>query len=119
MDLFNLTISGRLGKDPSLKYTDQGMAICTFSMAHQASKDVTEWYRVTTFRQLAETCNTYLKSGSRVTLVVSKQETRIWQKDNGENEISRDLVANQVIFGDSAKKEEALTDDNSEDDPGF
>lgn len=117
MDLFNLVIDGRLGRDPELKYTDDGLPICSFSMAHRSGKDTTDWYRVTTFRGLAETCAQFLKSGSKVTIVASKLEVRTWEKNNGDKEISRDMIANQVIFRDPPKKEEVL--ENDDEGPGF
>ena len=116
MDVFSLTMSGRLGKDPELTYTDDGVAICKFSLAHQSRKDSTTWYRVTTFRGLAEKCAQFLATGSRVVVTINREvDCKIWEKRDGSSEISRDVVANEVVFMD-AKKSAANED---EDEPGF
>ena len=61
-----LTIVGNLGKDPEMKYTTDGKAVTTFSVAASNRKDETVWFRVSTWDKQAETCNQYLHKGSKV-----------------------------------------------------
>ena len=61
-----LTIVGNLGKDPEMKYTTDGKAVTTFSVAASNRKDETVWFRITTWDKQAETCNQYLHKGSKV-----------------------------------------------------
>ena len=61
-----LTIVGNLGKDPEMKYTTDGKAVTTFSVAASNRKDETTWFRVSTWDKQAETCNQYLHKGSKV-----------------------------------------------------
>lgn len=71
----NLTLSGRLGADPELKYTPQGKAVASFSMV--TSKPVKQddgswediektWYRVTVWDQQAENVAESLRKGDAV-----------------------------------------------------
>ncbi len=70
----NITLAGRLGGDPELRFTPAGVQVCTFSVAtdrvwnnDQGEKqEETTWHRVTTWRKQAETCALYLKKGSMV-----------------------------------------------------
>ena len=61
-----LTIVGNLGSDPTMKYTTDGKAVTTFSVAASNRKDETVWFRVSTWDKQAETCNQYLHKGSKV-----------------------------------------------------
>ena len=69
-------IMGNLGKDPELKYTQSGVAVCGFSVAvHEALRDKegakqesVEWVNVTVWNKQAENCAKYLKKGSSVYL---------------------------------------------------
>ena len=61
-----LTIVGNLGIDPTMKYTPDGKAVTTFSVAASNRKDETVWFRITTWDKQAETCNQYLHKGSKV-----------------------------------------------------
>jgi len=81
-------IMGSLGQDPELKYTPQGVAVCSFSIAtnesykdKQGNKvDKTEWHNVTCFKNTAEVISKYFKKGSKI-LVEGKLNTRNWEKE--------------------------------------
>lgn len=76
MASFNkIIIVGYLGRDPELRYTPQGTAICNFSVAttekrKQDGEDVerTTWFRVKAWGKQGELCNEYLSKGSQVYL---------------------------------------------------
>ena len=61
-----IIICGNLGKDPEMKYTTDGKAVTTFSVAASNRKDETVWFRVSTWDKQAETCNQYLHKGGKV-----------------------------------------------------
>jgi single-strand DNA-binding protein len=74
MASFNkLIIVGYLGRDPELRYTPDGVAVCNFSIAtterrkdrNGEQQDITTWFRVTAWRRTAEICNEYLRKGSQ------------------------------------------------------
>lgn len=65
---------GNLGRDPEVRYTASGDAICNFSIACTDTwkdkqtgekKEQTEWVRISFFGKLAEVCGQYLKKGSQ------------------------------------------------------
>lgn len=74
MSFNKIIIVGNLGRDPELRYTPQGTPVCSFSVATNERRrdaagefqDKTTWFRVTTWRRLAELAHQYLKKGSLV-----------------------------------------------------
>ncbi len=99
---------GRLGKDPELKYTANGTAVLTLSVATNTSyKDNegnsvenTEWNRVVVWRKKAEAVANYTQKGSRI-YVEGKLRTRSWDDQNGNKRYTTEIQADQVQFLDS------------------
>ncbi len=94
--LNKVLLIGNLGKDPEMKYTQQGTPVTTFSMAVSRSwkspdgqlKDETEWFRIVAWQKLAETCNEYLRKGSKVYLEGRIESRKYTDKDGQEREIT-------------------------------
>lgn len=105
--LNKVMVIGRLGRDPELKYSQSGMAMCNLNVATDESyqdKDGqrverTEWHRVVVFQRAAENCNTYLSKGSLV-YVEGSLQTRKWQDQNGQDRYSTEIKAQRVQFLD-------------------
>jgi len=60
---------GNLGKDPELRHTTNGKAVCTFSVAttHKSGdQEYTTWHNIVTWEKLAEICQKFLSKGSKV-----------------------------------------------------
>ncbi len=99
-----LTIVGNLGKDPEMKYTTDGKAVTTFSVAASNRKDETVWFRVSTWDKQAETCNQYLHKGSKVLVegalkADAQGNPRTYErKDGGGWAASFEVVASSVRF---------------------
>lgn len=108
----SVTVVGRLGRDPEMRYTPDGQAVTTFSVAADrtyAGKDgqrVQEplWFRVTVFGASAAACNQHLSSGKTV-LVEGRLSTdgksggpRIWQGKDGTWRSGFEIVASTVRF---------------------
>ena len=97
-------IMGNLGKDPELKYTQSGTAVCGFSVAvHEswrdkegAKQESVEWVNVTVWNKQAENCAKYLKKGSSVYLE-GAIKTDSYEKD-GQKRYSTKIVAREVKF---------------------
>ena len=95
---------GNLGKDPELKYTQSGVAVCGFSLAtHEVWRDksgekqeAVEWHNVSVWNKQGENCHKYLKKGSSVYLEGSIK-TDCYEK-NGEKRYSTKIVARDVKF---------------------
>ncbi len=100
---------GNLGKDPEVRYSPNGGAVTTITLATSESwkdkntgeqVDKTEWHRVVFFRRLAEVAGEYLKKGSKV-FIEGKLQTRKWQDQNGQDRYTTEIVANEMQMLDS------------------
>ena len=95
---------GNLGKDPELRHTGSGTAVCSFSVATSDRfkdssgewQDKTEWHNVVVWAKLAEICAQYLKKGSKVYIEGSLQ-TRSYEKD-GVTRYSTEINARDMIM---------------------
>ena len=94
---------GHLGRDPEVRYTQDGRAICNFSMATTEQwrdknsgerRERTEWHRVVVFGKLAEICGEYLAKGRQV-YVEGKLQTRKWQGQDGQDRYTTEVVIDQ------------------------
>ena len=94
-----ITIVGNIGKSPEIKYTPQGKAVCSFSVAvtEGIDKEHTEWFSVETWEKTAEAVAKYCDKGSQV-LVEGRLKTRKWTDKDGGTRYSTDLKASRVEF---------------------
>jgi single-strand DNA-binding protein len=92
---------GNLGKDPEMRYTPNGVAVCSFPMAtSETYKDrnsgervtQTEWHNIVIWRGMAETAEKYLKKGSQV-FIEGKIKTRSWEDQQGQKRYTTEVVA--------------------------
>lgn len=98
-------IVGRLGRDPEIRYSQQGTAVVNFSVAtseewyDKASgekKDRTQWHRIVVFGKLGENCEKFLSKGRQV-YIEGRIQTSDYEKD-GQKHYVTDIVANTVQF---------------------
>jgi single-strand DNA-binding protein len=91
---------GHLGKDPEVRYTQDGKAICNFSVATAETwkdkntgekREKTEWHRIVVFGKLADICAEYLTKGRQV-YIEGKLQTRKWQDNDGNDRWSTEVV---------------------------
>jgi single-strand DNA-binding protein len=102
-DLNRCEFIGRLGSDPELRYTADGVAICNFSIAvntefnKRNGEEVknTEWVRISAFDKLAGICGDWLKKGSQV-YVAGKFVTRKWVNKDGVEQYTSEIVLNDL-----------------------
>lgn len=116
-----IIIIGNLGRDPEMRYTPDGKAVTSFSVATSRKyRDTNEttWFRVTVWGNQAESCNLYLKKGSKV-LVEGRLTPdpdsggpRVYQRKDGTYGASFELTAMTVRFL-TARGESADIDDNT------
>lgn len=99
-----ITIVGRLGRDPEVRYSQGGMAICKLSVAVSSRvkngetwEDETTWFRVTVFGKTAENAGKYLAKGREVAVVGRMREDKYKDKDGNERS-SWEVIANQVQY---------------------
>ncbi len=96
---------GNLGRDPEVRYSPDGAAICNVSIATTSQwkdkatgerREETEWHRVVMYNRLAEIAGEYLKKGRSV-YIEGRLKTRKWQdKDTGADRYSTEIVADQM-----------------------
>ncbi|MGI8553810.1 MAG: single-stranded DNA-binding protein [Dehalococcoidia bacterium] len=103
-DLNKVMIIGNVGKEPEMRFTANGSAMTTFSVATNRNfrkpdgewDKETEWFSVVTWNQLAERCSQILQRGSRV-YVEGRMQTRSWDGQDGQRRYKTELVAMSVL----------------------
>jgi single-strand DNA-binding protein len=103
-DLNKVMIIGNLGQDPEIRYTANGSAVATFSVAANRNyknprgewEKETEWFSVVAWNQLAERVAQNLQRGARV-YVEGRLHTRSWEGQDGQRRFKTEVVANQVL----------------------
>src|SRR3972149_1169034 len=113
--LNKVQLIGNLTRDPELRYTPQGTAVCTFSIATNRQwktesgemKDDAEFHRLVAWQALAEICSKMLKKGMR-TYVEGRLQTRTWQAQDGTQKQTTEIVISDMIMLDSRRAEEVL-----------
>ena len=131
MASFNkITIVGYLGRNPELRYTPNGTAVCDFSMATSEKKgdnDVTTWFKVTTWGKQAEVVNQYVAKGKQV-YVEGRVSLREYTDRDGNKRTSLEVNATDMKFigargeakaasaganADAAPSDDGVIDDDS------
>jgi single-strand DNA-binding protein len=97
-------IVGNLGRDPEVRYTPNGSAVCNVSVATTRSwknkesgekSEETEWHRVVFYDKLAEIAGEYLKKGRSV-YVEGRLKTRKWQDKDNVEKFTTEIVATDM-----------------------
>ena len=94
-----ITLVGNIGNDAEMKFAD-GKPVTTFPLAVNGKKDETQWFTVTTWEKLAETCNEYIHKGMKV-LVVGRVKLDEWTGSDSVPRARLSVTANNVTFLDS------------------
>lgn len=114
--LNKVQLIGNLTRDPELRYTPQGTAVCTFGLATNRSwttesgekREEAEFHRVVSWNKLAELCSQLLFKGRRV-YVEGRLQTRSWIGQDGVQKQTTEIVIEDMIILDSKRLEEAGT----------
>ncbi len=108
--LNKVQLIGNLTRDPELKYTPTGAAVCTVSIATNRSwttdtgekKDEADFHRLVAWNKLAEICGQLLKKGRKV-YVEGRLSTRSWQDKDGQTKYMTEVVLSDMILLDSRR----------------
>jgi len=100
-----IIVIGHLGRDPEMKYTPDGKAVTTFSVASSRKyttssgeqREETEWFNCSAWNKLAEICNQYLIKGKQVYLE-GRLKSRSYQTQAGETRFSLDVSCSEIQF---------------------
>ena len=97
---------GNLGKDPDLRYTPAGVAVCTFSIATTEKwrdkntnelKETTNWHNIVLWRRQAEIAKEYLQKGSPV-YIEGRIQTRSYDDKEGNKRWITEIVGDRLQF---------------------
>ena len=100
---------GNLGNDPEVRYTPNGSAVSSISLATSETwkdkqsgemQDRTEWHKIVFFNRLAEIVGEYLHKGSKI-YIEGSLRTRKWQDKNGIDRYTTEIIANEMHMLDS------------------
>lgn len=105
MSFNKIILIGNLGRDPELRYTPQGDAVCSFTMATSEKKkdksgefqDVTTWFKVTLWRKQAENAAKYLSKGRQV-YIEGRLGTEDWTDRDGKERYTLVVQATDMQF---------------------
>lgn len=137
MSVNKVILVGNLGKDPELRYTPQGAAVATFSLATSEKwkgqdgqpQEKTEWHNIVAWRQLAEICGKYLEKGKQV-YIEGRIQTRSYDDRDGNKRYITEIVADKMQMlgqrGDGEgrsnqgrQQERRQPNDSYDEGPGF
>lgn len=105
MSFNKVILVGNLGRDPELRYTPQGTAVCSFSMATNERRkdkagemqDQTTWFRVTLWGRQAETASQYLTKG-RPVYIEGRLRVEEWTDRDGKPRHTLEVTATDMQF---------------------
>jgi single-strand DNA-binding protein len=108
--LNRVQLIGNLTRDPELRYTPSGTAVCSFSIATNRSwttdtgekKDEADFHRIVAWNKLAELCSQFLVKGRKV-YVEGRLQTRSWAAQDGTQKQTTEIIINDMILLDSKR----------------
>lgn len=106
MSYQQITIVGRLGRDPEMRYTASGVPVTSFSVATSRNwtgqdgqrQEKTVWFRITAWRKLGELASQYLTKGREVLVVGEIEDPNVWVDRDGNNRASLEVTARDIRF---------------------
>jgi single-strand DNA-binding protein len=109
--LNRVLLIGNLTRDPELKYTPNGTAVCTFGVATNRSwttadgqtKEDVQYHRIVAWQKLAELCSKLLTKGKKVYLEGRLTYRTFTGKDNQERSITEIVLDDFIVFGNGRK----------------
>jgi single-strand DNA-binding protein len=110
MSFNKIIVVGNLGRDPEMRYTPQGTAVCSFSIASNERRkdkageqqDVTTWFKVTVWGKQGENVSKYLSKGRSV-YVEGRLHVEEWTDKEGKQRYTLEINASDVQFIDGAQ----------------
>jgi single-strand DNA-binding protein len=105
--LNRVQLIGNLTRDPELRYTPAGNAVCTFGLATNRSwttdagekREEVDFHRIVAWNKLAELCSQFLVKGRKV-YVEGRLSTRNWTAQDGQQKSTTEVVIDDMILLD-------------------
>lgn len=112
----NVTLMGRLTRDPELKYSQAGKAYCRFTVAinREFNREEADFINCLAFGKTAETIAEWLGKGRRIALQ-GRIQTGSYQNSNGDTIYTTEVVADRFEFVDSQNENSKKTHSNNND----
>lgn len=109
---------GNLTRDPELRYTPSGAAVCTFGLATNRTyvsegerKEEVDFHRLVAWNKLAELCNQLLKKGTKV-FISGRLQTRTWVGQDGtQRQTTEIVIEDMILLTPKAASEVAVVED--------
>ena len=110
--LNKVTLIGNLTRDPELRFTPQGTAVCTIGLATNRSwvpstggerQEEVEYHRLVAWQKLAEICSQLLFKGRKI-YVEGRLQTRKWTGSDGQEKVTTEIVIDNMIVLDSKRR---------------
>ena len=95
-----VVLAGNLTRDPELRFTQEGVPVCSFSIAVdriRSKSEAVDYFNVSCWRELGETVANYKKKGDPI-LVIGRLQYRTWQAPDRTKRSAVDVVAHRVQF---------------------
>lgn len=112
-DLNSCNFTGRLGRDPEMRFTSSGSPVTNLVMAVQTGEESVMWLDVAVWGSQAEACNKYLAKGRRVA-VSGKLIQDSWTTEDGSRRTKHRLTAYNVVFLGSPTESRGDNDGDSD-----
>ncbi len=103
--LNKIILVGNVGSDPEMRYTPNGKAVKSFSVATNRryntasgeTREETDWFRINAWGKQAEQCNQFLTKGRQV-YVEGRLHARTWEGQDGQTRTSLEVTSDRVLF---------------------
>lgn len=109
----NVVLTGRLTADPTVKVTQSGMKVCTFTLAVNKDKDHTDFPQIVCFGKTAENLNIYQRKGSLIG-VNGRLQTRTYDRQDGTKAYVTEVIAGVIEYLSSKSENDAKQAQNEE-----
>lgn len=108
--LNKVQLIGNLTRDPELRYTPNGTAVCSFGLATNRQwqteggerREETEFHRIVAWNKLAELCSQLCTKGRKI-YVEGRLQTRTWTAQDGTQRVTTEIVIDDMILLDSKR----------------
>src|SRR5580692_8048897 len=121
--LNRVQLIGNLTRDPELRYTPNGNAVCTFGLATNRTwttdsgekREEVDFHRIVSWNKLAELCSQFLVKGRKV-YVEGRLSTRSWTGQDGTQKSTTEVVIDDMILLDNKQSGASHQPGRSEED---
>lgn len=116
---------GNLTRDPEIKYTPSGAAVCTFGIATNRSwvttdgqtKEDVQYHRIVAWNKLAELCSKILSKGKKVYTEGRLSYRSYTAKDGTQKSITEIILDDFIVFSDGKRSEEPVAATTAKEQP--